>query len=313
MGRINPKLQKIIGEKIEKSRANPEDFVQNVKQRLASKNQDPNNPALFTRAINDVSKDYSKARDVFEKTEKARVGKEQLEEVRTEKKKLAERIHKEPIEEHLKEKEPSQKVQKAQKEVLKVEAKIAKENENIESLERNIEKANPTQQKIRERGVELAKKEIGRLESSLTQQKSIVEKAKPVKPAEQTPAQLATAIIKHNAELVQISKDPTSELAKSWKEKFARDKQFQIQLEKAARTGELPSPEKSDRRIRILEPYLKAYKALLNTVQKEIGALKGKTGPENAKLRNEIKALENNIKKNIKINESKQKLHNRKL
>ncbi len=313
LGRMSPKLQKIIGEKIEKSGANPEDFTQNVKERLASKNQDPNNPALLTRAINDVSKEYSKARGVFEKTEKARVGKEQLEEVRTEKKKLAERISEEPIEEHLKEKKPTQKVQKAQKEVAKVEAKITKEHENIESLERNIEKAKPAQQKIRERGVELAKQEIGRLETSLTQQKSIVEKEKPIKPPEQTPAQLATAIIKHNAELVQISKDPTSELAKGWQEKFARDKKFQIQLEKEARTGELPSPEKSDRRIRMLEPYLKAYKELLNTVQKELGTLKGQRGPENTKLRNEIKALENNIKKNIKINESKQKLHNRKL
>ncbi|KKM26947.1 hypothetical protein LCGC14_1579680, partial [marine sediment metagenome] len=71
MGRITPKLKSTIGEKIEKSRANPEDFAQNVKERLVSKNQDPNNPALLTRAINDVSKEYSKARDVFEKTEKA--------------------------------------------------------------------------------------------------------------------------------------------------------------------------------------------------------------------------------------------------
>ncbi len=313
MGRLNPKLKNIIGEKIEKSRANPEDFVQNVKQRLVSQNQDPKNPSLLTRAINDVSKEYSKAGDVFEKTEKARVGKEQLEETRAEKKELAKQIRKEPIEKILEPEKLSKKVIEAQKEVDATETKIEQQNKNIESLERNIEKAKPSDQKTRERAVGLAKEEIGRLEKQAVTQKAVLKSREKPKTIPQTQVELATAIEKHNKQLVEISKDPLGTLADSWKKMFSEDQKYQNRLEEALKRGELPEPKHLDSHIRPLLPYLKSYKELLKNVQRQIKELQNAKGTESAKSRKELGALEKNLNTNIRINEAKQKLHKRKL
>lgn len=327
LGGLSKKLSESFAKKIEQSGVEPQDFVENVKARMEFQNQNPNNPILLNRAINDVSNEYSKAKEVFEKTSKPEVGREQLEKGREEKKKLAERVREEPLEKILEPKKPTKKVKEAQKEVGKaekeverIEVKIEQQDKNIESLERNIEKAPEKEKKVRERGVELAKQEIKRLEEDLRTQKErvvtqqgVVESLKPVRPPPQTQFELAESIEKHNKQLVEISKDPMGALADSWKKMFAEDQKYQTRLAKEVRSGELPEPKRLDTYIRPLVPYLKAYKELLKNVQRQIKDLQNVKGADATKQRKDLRALEKNINTNIRINEAKQKLHKRKL
>ncbi len=312
--KFSPKLKKALTNKIEKSEIEPADFLENVKVRLENQNQDPANPREFTRAVNDVSKDYSKAKEVFKQAEKPEVGREQLEKRREEKVKLAERISEEPIDEMLKEKKPTKKVKEAMDVVEGTEREIAQQRKNIESLETGLGKAKPQQKKLREQGIKLAEQEIGKLEKRLETEKINIEEAKPAKRV-QTEEQLAQQISRHNEKLDQISKDPGGALSKEWQGMFERDKKYSRELKE--RSGELPSPEHVGTGVRILENYLKAYKNLLKSVEKQIKDL---IGPKTAKLRGakqkqyakDLVTLQKNIKKNIKINEAKQNLRKRK-
>ncbi len=313
-GGLSNKLTDSFATKIEKSGVEPIDFVENVKVRLESQNQDPKNPILLNRAVNDVSKEYSKAKEVFKEAEKPEVGREQLEKSREEKVKLAERISKEPIDEMLKEKKPTKKVKEAMDVVEKTERELVQQRKNIESLEKGFEKAPPKQKKLRQQGIKLAEQEVGRLAERLETEKRNIEAAKPKKQI-QTPEQLTQQISRHNEKLSEISKDPGGKVSKDWQRMFERDQKYIKEL--SERTGEIPSPENIGTGIRILDNYLNAYKKLLKSVEKQIKDL---IGPKTAKLRGEkqkqlakdLLELQKNIKKNIKINEAKQNLRKRK-
>ncbi len=313
MHRLSPKLKKTVAKKIEKSGIEPQDFTENVKERLKSQNQDPNNPAHLTKAINDVSKEYSKAKEVFKEAPKAEVGREQLEKSRAEKQKLAERITQEPVKEILQPKKPTKKVKAAMDEVSKTKRLLEQEKKNQKVLEKSVEKGSAQQKKTNQQALKLINNEVTRLENQVETQKNVVESLKPKRIPEPTPVEVSKLVEKHNKDLQEISTDPTSEKAKWWTNKFKEDQaRYVDKFESQIRKGALPDPKFIDRYIRVLEPYLNAYKTLQKTVEKRVNELGSNKSPEANKLRKELTRLSDNIATNRKINESKQALHRNK-
>ena len=161
-GRLAPKLKKHVARIIEKSGIEPQDFAQNVAADLQAKGRDPNNPSDFTKSVKDVSKEYSKAKEIYKETPKAAVGEEQLEAARGEEKALAERITKEPVEKILALEKPTKAEQKLMEKVSDIEKENVRLKENLEKLE-GLKKPSRAEQGA----LELTRNELQKTESAL--------------------------------------------------------------------------------------------------------------------------------------------------
>lgn len=309
MQRLSPKLKKTVAKKIEKSGIEPQDFTENVKERLKSQDKDPNNPAHLTQAINDVSKEYSKAKEVFKEAPKAEVGREQLEKGRAEKQKLAERITEEPVKEILERKKPTKKVQAAMKEVSKTENLLKQELKNREVIENSINRGSAQQKKTNQQALKLINNEVTRLENQVETQKKVVESLKPKKTPEPTQAEFTEQAKLHNEELMRAAKNPESVEAKKLESLFDRDQKYITELASKIGKEPLPSPKNLDRRLRALHPYEKSYQNLLKSIDNQLKMLEGEKGEGVGKIRKDLTETRRLLNKNLKINQAKQALH----